>query len=622
MKIKKAQQHYDFIDIFAGPGGATMGGHLLGLVDLGIEWDASACATRKAAGLNTIQADVRDIDPLDYVGVKGLWASPPCQGFSRAGLMKGHGDAALILAHIKKCEAALDWVAPDASDWADDKSELVLEPLRWVFQMEPEWTVWEQVPFVQIIWDACVPVLELLGYNVWTGKVSAEQYGVPQSRERAILIASKKREVSRPKPTHSKYYPRDPKKLDEGVLPWVTMAQALGWGMPSRPYITIAAGTSKGGQDTLMAGGSGARRVVFDAHDSGDWVDQPDDHPLRVQRSNYSHGSASDTAEERGRGVRLPDEPSMVLTGRPPQWLDINDTDDPDPTVQRAITRLRNNTSANAAVRDLDQPAPTMYFGARLNSMFWEMGDVRAKNGTVRPLRRPSPTLTASMDNGNFQIRPIEAWLPDAEELVVSTGTNSATIGPGAERDAVGWRAGTKPYERSVHLPSPTVDCKVGGAWAVHAPGQRAAALGRRELVSPQSIAGGPRARRTEEQPSVTVTTNFDRARWEEQEVDGLPRVADQTGTPFDREWPMKRPSTVIPTRGLAQHPGATRNATNGSTKSRNDGIRVAVEEAGILQSFPPDYPWQGTRTKQFEQAGNAVPPYLAMACIREALGL
>lgn len=34
---------------------------------------------------------------------------------------------------------------------------------------------------------------------------------------------------------------------------------------------------------------------------------------------------------------------------------------------------LRNNTSANAAVRDAHLPAPTMYFGRRLNSMHWEV---------------------------------------------------------------------------------------------------------------------------------------------------------------------------------------------------------------------------------------------------------
>lgn len=32
---------------------------------------------------------------------------------------------------------------------------------------------------------------------------------------------------------------------------------------------------------------------------------------------------------------------------------------------------LRNNTSDHAAVRRLDDPAPTMYFGSRINTMAW-----------------------------------------------------------------------------------------------------------------------------------------------------------------------------------------------------------------------------------------------------------
>jgi DNA (cytosine-5)-methyltransferase 1 len=50
------------------------------------------------------------------------------------------------------------------------------------------------------------------------------------------------------------------------------------------------------------------------------------------------------------------------------------------------------------------------------------------------------------------------------------------------------------------------------------------------------------------------------------------------------------------------------------------EGDRFSMNEAGILQSFPPDYPWSGTARAQ--QVGNAVPPLFGAHLLSAALGL
>jgi DNA (cytosine-5)-methyltransferase 1 len=47
---------------------------------------------------------------------------------------------------------------------------------------------------------------------------------------------------------------------------------------------------------------------------------------------------------------------------------------------------------------------------------------------------------------------------------------------------------------------------------------------------------------------------------------------------------------------------------------------QLTVKECAILQAFPDDHPWQGTKTAQYRQVGNAVPPTLAEAVARQVV--
>lgn len=242
---------HDVIDLFAGPGGWDHGVRGLGLRPLGIEWDTAAVETAQAAGHLRYQADIAQLDPRDFHGARGLIASPPCQGFSMAGKGKGRADALLLLAalgHIHTFRDVENAIGTLHEQMTDDRSLLVLEPLRWALALTPSWLAWEQVPGVLPIWEACAAVLRGIGYTVDTRVLSAEQYGVPQTRRRAILVArapwftAQHGRAALPDPTHSRYYARAPKKLDPGVQSWVSMAEALSWGLSDRPQTMLSAG--------------------------------------------------------------------------------------------------------------------------------------------------------------------------------------------------------------------------------------------------------------------------------------------------------------------------------------------------------------------------------------------
>ncbi|WP_433352662.1 DNA cytosine methyltransferase [Microtetraspora malaysiensis] len=231
----------EIVDLFAGPGGLDVAATWLGLPVVGIEWDANACATRSAAGLHTKQGDVRNFGPEDFPLANVLTAGPPCQTYTVAGTGTGRRALEDVLGFAKRMADRDRGVAKDMTTLPDERTALVLEPLRWALQAKDsghpyDAIVLEQVPAVLPVWAAMHEILEAEDYSVAHGVLRTEQYGVPQTRRRAILIARRtqgaalRREGSMalPKPEYRQYRRGVPRSQgDDGLRPWVTMHNAL-----------------------------------------------------------------------------------------------------------------------------------------------------------------------------------------------------------------------------------------------------------------------------------------------------------------------------------------------------------------------------------------------------------
>lgn len=584
------------VDLFAGPGGWDRGCANIGIHDvLGLEYDDAACATRYAAGHKTWQVDIASVTVqqiemiAECLGVRGLIGSPPCPAFSAAGKRGGMSDMDALIDHVQAC-ADGEWFDLPDREWEDNSSRLTLEPLRWALTMRPTWVALEQVPPVLPIWQAIARVLEANGWSTWTGVLNAADFGVPQTRRRAILMAHRGRSVAPPEPTHDES--PQPTLFGAEQRPWVTMADALGWGR------------------SPLDGGSNSRRAMHAEIERGEWV--PDDAEVGFPRLD-DRGDSTDGYRE--RDFRSIHEPAFNLTEKARSWT----VRSPSVAVcgPRCEPGAHDPWSCQAASPSGVVPSrawdrgdwqAAVHAAGELNRAALDLKLVPGGSGYNDPNRRlydldePAPTIGFGHDAAGW------AWVEGQP-----SPPGNPVLNTGRDWKPGGTRADAQKIDPSSE-PAPNLTAKSGGQWIVHD----------RDDDIDTNICGHLDPD-TDRYCRLAPHTTGNHKSWNQQTGEGIEWPHDRQGiidgdtdtVPEGAEWTEGRPATTVAGDPRVAQPGHKAETTTPDAPGRMEGaIRITPAQALVLQSFPPNEPIQGSRTKQFEQIGNAVPPGLAAPII------
>ncbi|MFE4664513.1 DNA cytosine methyltransferase [Streptomyces sp. NPDC056716] len=376
------------LDLFAGAGGWGIPLSRWQVREVGLEWDEWACRTRAAAGLVTIRTDIAAYPVGVFAGrVAGLIASPPCQAWSMAGKRLGLLDQPLVHQAVADLAAGRDTRERLLAACRDDRSLLAAEPMRYLRALhlagEPEWVAMEEVPDVLPLWRQYAAVLRGWGFSVWTGILNAADYGVPQTRRRAILLASRVRSAGPPPPTHARTAEPDT-LFGAGRARWVSMAEALGWGATDRPVPTVCAGGGPGGGAEPFP--SGSRKALSDARDRGTW--SPRGH--RCARPPHLPAAAPGCGPD-APGPRPGCRRDPALAARESwRWA------------------LRSSNQAHATVRPVEEPAGTLFFGRRANECTWVAEPASPPTGATAARAAPDPIRITAREAGLLQTFPAD----------------------------------------------------------------------------------------------------------------------------------------------------------------------------------------------------------------------
>ena len=193
---------FRIVDLFSGCGGISLGFKNTGKTDIvgAIDIDQSACDTfqKNFPEAKVICGDIKQITVSEtgFTNIDILIGGPPCQGFSA----------------LNRWEKEKD---------NDPRNRLFLEYLRFVDELRPRAIMIENVKQILTAKNGYAPkhiteFMESRGYKVSFKILNAADFGVPQKRERAIIVAFRK-----------EYGSFDFNILEKYKLPKVTVKEAL-----------------------------------------------------------------------------------------------------------------------------------------------------------------------------------------------------------------------------------------------------------------------------------------------------------------------------------------------------------------------------------------------------------
>lgn len=206
-KYEKYKNNRDVISLFSGAMGLDIGLGKAGLnVVIGQDFEPSCVETMKMNGQNVLGGDIRDINPEMFLELTGLHVGepfmicggPPCQPFSTAGKRLGINDprGSLFIDFIRM----IDYIRPRFFIMENVKG-IVSALLKHVPEKERVKDDLKQKQ--RTVLDVILSEFNKLGYKTVYGILDAVNYGVPQFRERFLLIGSRDNEdIFLPIPTH------------------------------------------------------------------------------------------------------------------------------------------------------------------------------------------------------------------------------------------------------------------------------------------------------------------------------------------------------------------------------------------------------------------------------------